>query len=627
MNHSVIDKDKYFQIDSITREVRNESSPKKITIIQHDHNSERFTFECPRYIEGHDMSLCNDVKVHYINIDGKTSKENKDIYEVADLRVNPDNEDTVICSWLISQNATQLVGTLVFIVRYSCLSGSIIDYSWNTARTTVNISDGINNTDFIATEYVDILEKWESELYNAGYINAKTMQNDIEVLKSRFDNFTALKEGSTTGDSELQDIRVGANGVIYETAGTSVREQFLEISRGISAEDVFLDNQVKSYNLNNLEAANIGYYLSTNDEILTMSASQAYTDYIAVKTGEKYIARHPWGAQWSVSFYDEDKKLVSQQSYTEDTVIDPAKTNDSINTSYWHCITIPKGVCYIRTNFGTSTPLYTMVIKGDKTEDIPTEYIEYKAEILSKAFLNAIHQYISEKSGIINDEDNTVLGYNALPISEGVKYNVAIGANSLSNILVDTEIDNQSGRYNVAVGGNAMKGTTTGNHNTACGFQAMLDNTTGTANTAVGEDSLMSNSKGNFNVAIGCRTLQSATEGDYNTAVGLGAGYWNDELHPTGSRNTMIGSHSGQSDGNGSGNIAVGYFAKASNGLNDTIVIGNSTMAEKDGQTIIGSNSTVETILRGDLIIQGSDGIKRQIVFNANGSLSWRKVD
>ena len=73
--HSVFDSDTHFVIDPITRQLKNETS-KKASVVQFDHNSECFTFELPRIIEGHDMTTCNVVQIHYLNIDAKTKKEN-----------------------------------------------------------------------------------------------------------------------------------------------------------------------------------------------------------------------------------------------------------------------------------------------------------------------------------------------------------------------------------------------------------------------------------------------------------------------------------------------------------------------------------------------------------------------
>lgn len=65
--------------------------------------------------------------------------------------------------------------------------------------------------------------------------------NRITVLEGRMDTFSSLTEGSTSGDAELMDIRVGYDGETYVTAGDAVRGQISEIYDVIDdfAEDTF----------------------------------------------------------------------------------------------------------------------------------------------------------------------------------------------------------------------------------------------------------------------------------------------------------------------------------------------------------------------------------------------------
>lgn len=164
--HSVYDDDKHFSIDPETREIKNESG--KFVLIQYDHNSERITFEIPKEVDGHDMSLCNVVQIHYINIEGsKEPLTYEGICDVEDLRPSPDNPDMLIGSWLISRNATQYVGTLNFVVYFSCVAeDGTIEYAWSTdIHKDIKISSGIYNSEVIVGEYADILEQWRAETF------------------------------------------------------------------------------------------------------------------------------------------------------------------------------------------------------------------------------------------------------------------------------------------------------------------------------------------------------------------------------------------------------------------------------------------------------------------------------
>lgn len=162
-SHSVRDSDRHFFIDPSTRSITNYSG--KAVLSQYDHDSERFTFEVPRYIEEHDMSLCDRIEVHYTNITRNKKEQNNDVYIVSDMTFD---NDTVFFDWLVSSNATGLIGSLKFSVTFLCHDedGKTV-YNWGTdIFTDVTVIERLRNTPIVLENNPDLIEGIKQDIYD-----------------------------------------------------------------------------------------------------------------------------------------------------------------------------------------------------------------------------------------------------------------------------------------------------------------------------------------------------------------------------------------------------------------------------------------------------------------------------
>ncbi len=203
--HSVNGTEARFSINPVTRKI-SRTSGEKVVLIQGDHNSKKFYFDMPRYIEDHDMSLCNKVEVHYINIEAKSGKNEPGLYEVDDLEIVADDEKSVCFTWLVSGNATGLVGMLSFLIKFVCKDeeGNSVYVLHTAICSTPEVQDGMCNTEIIVERYADVLEQWREKLFG----------NDLQTTVEE-----ALARAKESGEFDGEPGAKGADGAsAYEIA-------------------------------------------------------------------------------------------------------------------------------------------------------------------------------------------------------------------------------------------------------------------------------------------------------------------------------------------------------------------------------------------------------------------------
>lgn len=372
-----------------------------------------------------------------------------------------------------------------------------------------------------------------------------------------------------------------------------------------------------------------------------------YVETKVVHLGENVLGSATLGEGWTES----NGVFTHATGYNADLTFDTAVEEGSVyilefETSYKDDEFVRVGIgsqyrvlCYNGNNHIT-VPL--MAVGGTTlyVTPIETTYTGYISNITLRKIQDSGTELVLELYSTFTENHtqnygfwNTFIGENVAENAVGSTRSIAIGYYTLNAL--------QGGHRNIGIGTFAMSQLIGGEKNISIGADSMLAVKEAETCVVIGLSAMYEGASRKEDIAIGKNTLRgnptSATE--KNIAIGANAGY----KVTTAKNNVFLGNNSGYNVTSGYCNTFVGdgaakhattaYFNTAIgrntvipvNAVN-CVVLGDGATATKSKQAVLGGDSITETLLKGDLVVRGTDGINRKIAFNDDGSLGWVRV-
>lgn len=177
--------------------------------VEHDHNIETVTFDCPMYWDEHNLAD-KRIYINYMRPDGY-----KDSYPVTQIYQNEEDDARFLFDWTISANVTKIKGNLSFLI---CIEDADANPRWHSRlNQQMIIDEGLSCTTQIEMAPDSIEE-----------VLARTTASYIAEAKAAIEGKTALSLASipedytTVNNMAEEALREKANTIKMETEGETI---------------------------------------------------------------------------------------------------------------------------------------------------------------------------------------------------------------------------------------------------------------------------------------------------------------------------------------------------------------------------------------------------------------------